>query len=88
MYPAIRKKTLTEKKKTECLLKKLRWLEAAYLYYLHPEHDPLMSDAEWDWLGRQLEQEKQIESFGSLFQMKEADYPNEIREKYGNRQKD
>jgi len=62
----------------------LRWLEAAYLYYLHPEHDPIMSDAEWDYIGRSLEKQGIIESFGSLFQMKEEDYPKAIREKYEN----
>lgn len=62
--------------------KHLRWLEAAYLYYLHPEHDPIMSDAEWDDIDRQLEALGNIASFGSLFQMKELDYPEEIRSKY------
>lgn len=65
--------------------KHLRWLEAAYLYYLHPEHDPIMSDAEWDHIGRQLEKEKIIPEFGSLFRMKEQDYPQEIRTKYENK---
>ena len=64
--------------------KQLKWLEAAYVYYLHPEFDPIMSDAEWDYVGRQLEKEKIIDSFGSLFQMKEADYPEEIKQKYAN----
>ena len=64
--------------------KYLKWLEAAYVYYLHPEYDPLMSDAEWDFIGRELEKEGTIKSFGSLFQMKELDYPKEIRNKYDN----
>ncbi len=55
---------------------KSRWLEAAYLYYLHPEHGELMSDAEWDFLWRQNNWES------SLFYMKEEDYPEEIRNKY------
>lgn len=59
-----------------------RWLEAAYLYYLHPEFDPIMSDAEWDYVGRKLEAEGVIKEFGSLFQMKEMDYPDAIRNKY------
>lgn len=62
----------------------LRWLEAAYVYYLHPEHDPLMSDYQWDMWGRKFEAEGIIKEFGSLFQMKEKDYPEEIRKKYGN----
>jgi hypothetical protein len=60
----------------------LRWLEAAYVYYLHPEHDPIMSDYQWDMWGRQLEKDGIIEEFGSLFKMKELDYPEEIRQKY------
>ena len=56
--------------------KRLKWLEAAYLYYLHPEHGQVMSDAEWDWTGREDNWE------GSLYYMKEADYPEEIRNKY------
>jgi len=62
-----------------------RWLEAAYVYYLHPEFDPIMSDAEWDYIGRELEQEGVITSFGSLFQMGEDSYPKEIQEKYANK---
>ena len=61
----------------------LRWLEAAYVYYLHPEHDPIMNDYTWDMTGRKLLREGQIEEFmGSLFFMKENDYPEEIRKKY------
>jgi hypothetical protein len=60
----------------------LKWLEAAYVYYLHPEHDPIMSDYQWDMWGRQFEQEGVIKEFGSLFQMKEAEYPQEIKNKY------
>jgi hypothetical protein len=63
----------------------LRWLEAAYLYYLHPEHGVLMSDFEWDFIGRKLESNGEIESFGSLFQMRENDYPESIRNKYNNK---
>lgn len=63
----------------------LRWLEAAYLYYLHPEHGIIMTDSTWDSIGRKLEQDGIIEEFGSLFQMKEKDYPEEIREKYKNK---
>ena len=62
----------------------LRWLEAAYVYYLHPEHDPIMSDYEWDAIGRQLEKDGVIKEFGSLFQTREQDYPVSIRSKYGN----
>lgn len=58
---------------------KLKWLEAAYLYYLHPEHGELMSDAEWDYMGREENWE------GSLFYMKEEDYPESIRKKYENK---
>ena len=59
-----------------------RYLEAAYLYYLHPEEDPLMSDHEWDALGRELEERGLIKETGSLFQMREQDYPETIRNKY------
>lgn len=55
---------------------KLRWLEAAYLYYLHPEHGELMSDGTWDYLWKKNGWES------SLFHMKEEDYPEEIRNKY------
>lgn len=58
---------------------KLRWLEAAYLYYLHPEFiefEEFMSDAEWDALWRKNNWEC------SLHYMKEEDYPEEIRNKY------
>lgn len=58
------------------------YLEAAYLYYLHPEHGVLMSDFEWDALGRALELNGEIEEAGSLFHMKEHDYPEYIRERY------
>lgn len=61
----------------------LRYLEAAYLYYLHPELGiVLMHDLEWDMLGKQLEGNGEIEKAGSLFFMKEEDYPLNIRLKY------
>lgn len=62
-----------------------QYLEAAYLYYLHPEHlqyEEFMSDYEWDALGRKLEKEGIIKQSGSLFQMREEDYPRHIRDKY------
>jgi hypothetical protein len=59
-----------------------RYLEAAYLYYLHPEHGIIMSDYDWDVLGRKLEQQGVIAESGSLFQMREEDYPEHIRKKY------
>ena len=63
---------------------KARYLEAAYLYYLHPEKGiVLMSDHEWDALGQKLFAAGEIEHAGSLFRMKEADYPAFIRSKYG-----
>jgi len=61
----------------------LKYLEAAYLYYLHPEHGiVLMHDLEWDALGRKLAAEGLIKEAGSLFYMKENDYPQIIRDKY------
>jgi hypothetical protein len=60
----------------------LRWLEAAYLYYLHPEHGETMDNYEWDALGKKLEKSGQIKEAGSLFQMQEEDYPQSIRKKY------
>jgi hypothetical protein len=64
---------------------KERYLEAAYLYYLHPEHGiVLMSDSEWDALGRELFAAGEIDHAGSLFHMKEMDYPESVRTKYGN----
>ena len=61
----------------------LRYLEAAYLYYLHPELGiELMSDAEWDHLGSRLEDAGKIERAGSLFYLREADYPKSIRVKH------
>ena len=59
------------------------YLEAAYLYYLHPEHGETMSDHQWDALGRELFKQGLIKETGSLFRMKEADYPETIRAKYG-----
>ena len=60
-----------------------RYLEAAYLYYLRPELGTvLMTDHEWDALGRKLFAEGQIEHEGSLFRMKAGDYPKTIVEKY------
>lgn len=60
-----------------------RYLEAAYVYYLHPELGiVLMHDLEWDALGRELEAKGLIKEAGSLFYMKEADYPESIRKKY------
>ena len=61
---------------------KLKWLEAAYLYYLHPEHGELISDAEWDYIGNEICKEENREWEKSLFYMKETDYPQEIRDKY------
>lgn len=62
---------------------KLRYLEAAYVYYLHPELGlELMHDLSWDQLGRDLEAAGLIEQSGSLFHMREMDYPQEIRDKY------
>lgn len=58
------------------------YFEAAYLYYLHPEHGQLMPDAAWDFLGRDLESKGLIEKSGSLFHMREDDYPEHIRKKY------
>lgn len=55
---------------------KLKWLEAAYLYYLHPEHGEMMHDSEWDKIGRDNGWDS------SLFYMSETDYPEEIRNKY------
>lgn len=60
-----------------------RYLEAAYLYYLHADFNiVLMHDLVWDQLGRDLEAAGLIERSGSLFYMKEQDYPQEIRDKY------
>lgn len=61
----------------------LLWLEAAYVYYLHPENDPVLSDAEWDNLGNRLATSGCIEDSKSLFHLKEEDYPLIIRQKYG-----
>lgn len=52
------------------------WYEAAYLYYLHPEHGELLPDAVWDQLGRKLGKP------GSAFHLREEDYPEDIRVKY------
>lgn len=61
----------------------LRYWEAAYVYYLHPELNILlMSDLEWDALGKELEMQGLIIEAGSLFQMSEQDYPESIRNKY------
>lgn len=59
----------------------LRYLEAAYLYYLHPEEGETMSNYEWDALGQKLDKKGLIKA-GSLFQMDEEDYPKVIRDKY------
>lgn len=59
--------------------KELIWLEAAYLYYLHPEHGQLVPDGVWDQWGRELGKP------GSLFHFKEEDYPETIRNKYANK---
>lgn len=59
------------------------YLEAAYLYYLHPELGiQTMTDHEWDALGFKLLKQGEIAHTGSLFKMKEQDYPQSIREKY------
>ncbi len=59
------------------------YLEAAYLYYLHPELNlEIMSDLEWDALGKELQSLGVINQSGSLFYLKENDYPEEIRKKY------
>lgn len=60
-----------------------KYLEAAYVYYLRPELGiVLMHDLEWDALGRELEAKGLIKEAGSLFYMKEIDYPETIRKKY------
>lgn len=60
-----------------------KYLEAAYVYYLRPELGiVLMHDLEWDALGRELEAKGLIKEAGSLFYMKETDYPETIRKKY------
>lgn len=38
---------------------RVRWLRAARTYYLHPEEDSGVSDAEWDHLGRVLFEDRQ-----------------------------
>lgn len=71
------------------------WLEAAYVYYLRPELDPVMFDAQWDMLSRAFEKNPPrhplIEKFRtetgdimlcSAFHLREEDYPDWIREKY------
>lgn len=71
------------------------WLEAAYVYYIRPDLDPIMFDAQWDMMARHYEQEpprhplvnKFISENGKLemfsaYHLKEADYPQWIREKY------
>ncbi len=64
--------------------KYLYWLEAAYLYYLHPEHGEIMDNYQWDRIGLELKNSGEIDEFGSLFQWKEKDYPESIRKKYEN----
>lgn len=60
----------------------LLWLEAAYLYYLHPEINQILTDYSWDGLGKSLMLRDVIAEGSSLFHLKEEDYPLSIREKY------
>jgi len=59
-----------------------RWLKAAYTYYWGTGEDSGMSDAEWDFVGRQINPDDWDELRGtqydpgqSLFWMKQEDYP-------------
>ena len=71
------------------------WLEAAYLYYIRPDLEPIMFDAQWDMMAREYEQhppnhplvekfrskEGKVEMF-SAFHLTAEDYPDWIKEKY------
>jgi len=61
----------------------LQYLKAAYLYYIRPELGVvLMHDLVWDALGAHLEANGEIEKAGSLFWMREHDYPRQIIEEF------
>ena len=72
----------------------LRWMRAAYLYYISTTgEDSGMTDGEWDLIARRLYAMRDIlpkeeypvlhdERFtgGSIFWLKKEDYPQEVRE--------
>jgi len=70
----------------------IRWLRAAYLYYISAGEDSGMSDAEWDHWSRTLfasRGELPAETFpvlhrkeftgGSVFWLKASEYPEEAK---------
>ena len=70
----------------------IKWLRAAYIYYIKPGDDPGMTDTEWDSISRALYRargEIQEELFpvvyrneftgGSIFWLKRGEYPEEAR---------
>lgn len=64
-----------------------RWLKAAYLYYWEAGEDTGMSDAEWDYVGRQLIPDEWEELKGtqyvpgqSLFWLSKDKYPSWVKE--------
>lgn len=71
------------------------WLEAAYLYYIRPDLEPTMFDAQWDMLARKYEQYPPQHplmerfyspetgwKFNTAYHLGEEEYPDWIREKY------
>ncbi len=69
----------------------LRWLKAAYLYYITPGEDTGMGDSTWDYYAREFYKARDTlpkEEFpvlhherwdgGSLFFLKKSEYPEEI----------
>ncbi len=70
----------------------LRWLRAAYLYYISAGEDSGMTDAEWDYWSRKFYDERDqlpaeqfpvihMEDFtgGSLFWLSREKYPDEAK---------
>jgi len=70
----------------------LRWLRAAYRYYVTPGEDTGMSDYEWDQLSRKFYADKDNYpasdypvlhhsefTGGSLFWLKRGEYPEEVK---------
>ena len=71
----------------------LKWLRAAYLYYIVPGGESEMHDLEWDALGRKLflirdHLDPQMYPVlfspkyegGSLFWLRAQDYPEEVKQ--------